>query len=511
MSVAARLWNRDPAWIAVLASLVLSFIAVMTDDVINSDGILYVEVATKVLQGDWAAANALYKWPFYSYLIAAFSVITSLGLETSAHLINALLLSLLAYAFVRCSEELGGEHRVAMFAVILLITSIPVNDYRDLIVRDFGYWAFFFTAILFFLRYINTNEKKQAMGFVASMIIATLFRIEGIVFVLMMPLLLLFQQGGMKERFIKFSIILSPIVIISMLVGVYIVINSPQDVGRLFDGLYHLEKALNNITSGIAHKGDLIVQYVIGNNNRSMGTESILAILIMIFVMKILKTTGIVSVLFSILTLRSEEQCKKINGLSVILGVIAINVLVLAVFLLSKSFLSSRYVITLSLLITLLASFALSAFFSGELKQTILKKTVWQKRAKIFLVVVFIYTLLDGITSFSPSKSYMRESGVWLKNNMIASERLFANEASLRYYAGRSSDRRNTHDFSLKTLRGRLPGAYILEEMNYTFVAIKIGRKQSGFDKKVIEWAGSQPVHQTGNERGDKVLIFKLK
>ena len=501
---------RDPAWFAFVVSLLLSIINIVSDDNINPDGILYVETARLFLEQGWQASIAHYKWPFYSIIIAGFSKLTWLDFETSAHVLNVLLLGLMAYVFVRCSQALGGDRRVAFFAAILLLTNIVLNEYRDLIVRDAGYWAFFFTAVLLFLRYNNTGKNKYLIGSSFAMILATLFRIEGSVFIILMPLLLIFQAGSVRERLYSCFVALLPMLIGAVGVVIYIVLSSSNDVGRLFAGLNFLQGALASISYGIAEKAQSIA-LIMGNGNRSLGSESVLAILFMILISKTYNVVGFVAALFSYLTLNSSAQRQKINGLGILIGIIGINLIVLIVFLLSKSFLSSRYVITFGLLITLLAPFSLAAFFSDELEQKFLQSKAWQRRVKIFISLIFVYTLLDGVISLSASKSYLRESGVWLKNNIAADEKLWSNETSLYYYSDRYVDRPKVKLLRRKTHQQQLPYIGIIERNNFDYLAVKVKHKQKGFEDRIIAWLDRRPIHQTSNERGDKVLIFKLK
>ena len=506
----SRITSRDPAWVAFFTSLLLSFIMVITDDLINSDGILYVEVTTKILDGDWAAARSLYNWIFYPILISVISKFTFLGPETSAHILNALLLGILAYYFVRCSEELGGNRRVVIFSIILLFTNIALNGYRDLIVRDFGYWAFFFSALFFFLKFTNTEQKKYAIGFAVSIVIATLFRIEGIVFALAAPLLLLFQKGEFKKRVLQLLSIISPIAIVALFVFVYLESATSSGTGRLLDPFSFLNGALNNISQGIEEKGELLVKHVMGIRNRSMGTEGVIALLLMFLVVKLIKTTGIIATLFSGWVALSAEQQQRIRNFRVLVGFIFINFCILVVFLLSHDFLSVRYVMTFALLLTLSAAFGLEAFFRGEVPHLLRFSDSGYKRAKILIVIVLVYALLDSLISLSPSKSYLRESGVWLKNNSESSEKLLANEASLYYYSGRKVGGA-TNQLYTQVYNDVLPDIEELEKQGYSYLAIKISRKQIGFEKKAVAWFASQPVYRSENERGDKVLIFKLK
>jgi len=195
-----RFISRDPAWLAVVVGLFISLVNVLTDDLINSDGILYSEAAAKFLEGDWQGAMARFSWPFYPLLLGVSSKISFLDFELTAQLVNAGLLALLAFMFVRISQLLGGDRLVMICAAVLLLTNITLNDYRDLIIRDHGYWAFFFTAVYFFLQYHRSRLTKYALGFGISMLIAIAFRIEGIVFAILAPLMLLFQQASWRQR-----------------------------------------------------------------------------------------------------------------------------------------------------------------------------------------------------------------------------------------------------------------------------------------------------------------------
>ena len=83
MQYVLRLLNRDPAWLAVFVGLFISIVTVLTDDLINSDGIIYAESAGKILAGDWQGVLENHSWPFYPLLIAVVSKISFLNFEIS--------------------------------------------------------------------------------------------------------------------------------------------------------------------------------------------------------------------------------------------------------------------------------------------------------------------------------------------------------------------------------------------------------------------------------------------
>jgi len=506
--------QRNPAWMAVLISLFLSFINVMTDDLINGDGILYSEVADTLLKGDVKAAIAQFTWPFYPLLVGILSKLSFLSFETTAHLLNAGLLALLAYVFVRCSQVMGGDKWVALFAAILLLTNVTLNGYRDLIIRDHGYWALFFTALFFFLQYHQTKLTKYALGFGISILIGVLFRIEGIVFALWAPLILLFQSSSWRERIYQCILPLVPIIVvgITMLALLFIfpevkdkILASSKSEGNLLGPLSYFQTTLGGIFDNIVEKGRLIEEYVFDINARNMGTKSIISILIMMLVVKTISACGYIPAFFSMFTIFTSRIRSRVKSLNVIAGFMLINLLVLTTVVTTKTFLTPRYAMTFALLISLLAAFGLADFFRAQASQQV----VWRKRAKVFLIVILSYMFLDGFISISADKTYLRESSQWLKDNAPAEARLFSNEESVYYYSGRKVNREILLFFYEETRFSRLPGAE--QTKPYDYVAVKVSRKQKGFDEKVIAWIGDEPVHRSGNKRGDMMLIFKVK
>ncbi|WP_126456887.1 hypothetical protein [Sulfuriflexus mobilis] len=512
MQSVIRVLTRNPAWSAAILSLLISTWNIISDDLINSDGILYIEVAGLLLEGDWQAAIARYNWPFYSALIAIMSKISFLSLETSAYVLNVTLQALLAYVFVRCSQVMGGNRWVATFAAILLLTNVTLNGYRDLIIRDFGYWAFFFTALYFFLQYHRTRLVKYALGFSISVLIATLFRIEGIVFAFMAPLIFLFQTGNWKQRVYRCGWTLSPLIVLGGLAVTTALLTSSSllEQGRLFEPLFYLKTTLQGISQGIVEKGRLIEEVVLDVNARNMGTKSMLAILVMMFVLKIISASGYIPLFFSIWAGLSARIRSSMTGVNVIIGFMAINALVLATVLISRTFLTPRYAMTFALLMTLLAAFALASFFRTEVPVAGHRRSVWRRRGQILIVVVLGYMFLDGVTSFSSSKAYIRESGIWLKENVAAEARLFSNEEAVYYYSGRTMNQDVISSALTATRLAQLPPINLMELRSFDYVVMRIGRKQTGFEEKVIAWAGSQPIHRAANKRGDAILIFKV-
>ena len=131
-----------------LASLVLSLVVYLQNDIINKDGVLYMNVARAYVDGGIGEAFVTFNWPFYGIAIGLMHQLTQLGYENSAYLLNALLISLACVAFVATYREVNRDGTRIWIAALLILALPILNEYRDYVIRGFGYWAFLLIAVL---------------------------------------------------------------------------------------------------------------------------------------------------------------------------------------------------------------------------------------------------------------------------------------------------------------------------------------------------------------------------
>ena len=174
--------------LAALASIVLSAWCLFLDNVINSDGVVYLRTAELLSNGDWQTALSSYKWAFYSFLIAGVQLITGLSFEYSANALNAALTALAVAVFLSLVGELGADRKILIAAVVVVLLFPGLNRYRAFIIRDAGYIAFYLLALLLFIKDLKQPRPALRLGWLASIFVATLFRIEGFIFLVALPL-----------------------------------------------------------------------------------------------------------------------------------------------------------------------------------------------------------------------------------------------------------------------------------------------------------------------------------
>lgn len=177
---------RVMACLAVAISLLLSLLAAATDDVLNPDGMLYVDVARVFVEQGFGAALGKFNWPFLSMLIGALHVATGLSFIVASHLLDVIVLAALSAGFVLLYREMGGPRAWVAAAVIVL--SPFLNEYRDYVIRDFGYWCFGLWSILFFVRFCREQDWGNALAWQLCVLAAVAFRIEAVALAALLPL-----------------------------------------------------------------------------------------------------------------------------------------------------------------------------------------------------------------------------------------------------------------------------------------------------------------------------------
>ncbi len=184
-------------FLAILGSIILSWL-LNRNALINPDGVLYIQTAQAFLQGGLDAALAVYKWPFYSILIALIHQITQLSMDNAAILLNTFLCILIVTGFISLVKRLGGNYQVQVCAAIIILLHTGLNDHRAYIIRDFGHWAFMLYAVYFLIVYAQNRQLRYALAFGCSIFIAFLFRTEALFILLFAPLALLLPTQGLS-------------------------------------------------------------------------------------------------------------------------------------------------------------------------------------------------------------------------------------------------------------------------------------------------------------------------
>ncbi len=491
-----RLSQRHIYIVAVLLSLLLSFIGfnqLFLPD-IGVDGVLYLRCAAAYNQGGLKAAMALYQWPFYSILIAH---LHQLGLSyiTAARILDALLQVWMVYFFIRIVFHLNPSPRVGLWALLCIICYSTFNDERGLFLRDFGYWAFYLTSFWAALVFLKTEKQRYLWLFGLSMLVAALFRVEGVVIALGTIVLFFCMPGWSFYARCRNSLIMAWPFWLGALLFLLIGPHNLYGGGRLQDiysyAVHGVATVLQNREQTIDLMDKALKPYYIFIHTNQM----YIGMLIGFFIYKIVANIGVIYSGFAIYGWAKKALILERREKILWYGLMIIQVVILFVFLMNHLFLTSRYVLALCLLILLWTPFGIEQLYQKALLCT----RKWRVGFTVALGCLFIFTLLNSFVHIGPSKQYVLDMTKWLQVHTGANDRIAVND-----------------NIALYKIKGAIPTwdedlLTPTQESNCQFSAYRYVAVQFRHQDPVAHCANLKLVQSYHNEKNGVANIYGVK
>jgi hypothetical protein len=218
--------DRHPITAVMIVSLIVKLILSTFDIVVNPDGIHYIAAAQQITAGNFDKALQLYPMPAYSLLIATvhFVIPDWAAAARAINIVALVLASIPLYGITR----LLFNRKAAFWAIFCLSLTPEANDQALSVLRDPVFLLISLTALLYFLKGISHLNIKNIL--VASILtgISFLFRIEGIVF-LIVPVFYfiyksIFARDDAFKKFVRRGLLLwigVPLAVCVILSGVF--------------------------------------------------------------------------------------------------------------------------------------------------------------------------------------------------------------------------------------------------------------------------------------------------
>lgn len=493
--------------VAVLVSLALSAWCLYLDPVINHDGILYLRAAEAMLDGGWRAGYAIYPWPFYAWLVALIHQTTGLALEPAAHLLDFLLQALAVWAFITLVKELGGDRRVMFAAAVVILVHGPFNDYRSFVIRDFGYWAFYLVALVWLVRFFRAPGFGAAVAWGASMVLATLFRIEGLVILLLVPLALLFRrEHSFAARCGQLA--MAQVVALAALIVLagWSLAGAPvEQTGRLTEPVQWVAQFWGQLAGGFRQRAAALAQAVLNQYSARYAMAGVFALLGVILLGK---TIGTLTPLYTLLAAHAwrGRPAPLPGGMGRLLAwLVVLQSAILVGFLVNNFFLTGRHVVTWALTVMLLVPFSLVALYDLWLKRGADGRAARWTFPTVCAVLVAM--AVAGLTPSGPTKSYLKQAGFWLKSHTAPEAKIHGNNRIVAFYAGKRNENW-ARGFAWEETAAVLKDKTWAE---YDYVVVALDRRHPEHAAAVSAALGNAPVARFDNGRGDQVLVFATR
>lgn len=490
---------------AISASLLLSFWIGFRETVINPDGICYLMSAQMV--GTASLNDVIHlcpqsQWPFYSILIYGLAQLSHFSYTVSAYAVDGLFSLISVVAFILIVKELGGTQRVLWLAALTILLSHQFNSVREYIIRDHGFWAGYLVSLLLLLNYFRTPRLITALAWNASLLMATLFRIEGAVFLLILPFLSWFYfRVIFKQRAIYFFSLHALTLCIGIALSVWVLFH-PQHLvklGRLSEVTNHLQHGMSMLAERFDTMRRALSEHVL--TQESAGDVGLVLFLVWVswYVGNLLTTLSWIYGALVIYAWWNKAAALTTRSAFIVWGYLGVNFLVTFPFLIERSFLSKRYLVAEVLVLMVWVPFALNSLLqkTSELRQRILLSIV-----ALFIVI----SSLGGIIDFGYSKSYIRAAGDWITENVPQKASLYVNDFQLMYYSHHFGNR------LFEDLNHYLAAGTIAHGQwkQYDYLALRLGAKEESEMAAVLKEISPSPIRVFSNKRGDRVAIYQV-
>lgn len=472
---AVKTW---PALLVVVAgSLLFSVLALWLDVIINYDAVRYLRMAEYLAAGDTGAALALYKWPLYPWLIALLSNAAGMDVHTAAVSLNTLFICLMGAGFVTLVRVVGGGRAELWAAVLLFLAWAPLNELRAEIVRDFGFFAALLWAMVFLLRASGSLNRRDAGLAVGLLIIAGLFRIEGMALALAVPVVLAGAGGNTKRLWLGLAALVAVSALLAVLWRLGDLGFDAVGSGALFS---EPAKAIAFLEQGIPHAdlGEHAVVFYLAGSAAS--------------VFMVVLESGWLWLFFAAIGWRwarpfsAPQQRAWLAFIGLYLALWLAYVWAIAV-------IAERHAFGPLFLLGLVAPFGM--VWAWRQGRPVLRGVV---------VLALLISVVDGFTHSGPAKTDLLAAANWLREHNPTQQALLSNSERLIYLSGSNSFRPyDKQDWSavMKDLKN--------DRQSYRWVAFRYNHRETGRMQMVENLLGS-PIARFENSRGDQTLIYRI-
>lgn len=479
-----------------IVSLVFSLVAFGIDDLINSDGVLYMNMVRAFLEGGLTETAQLFNWPFFSILVSGIHILTGLSLETSGELLNVLLFVLFTDSLVLICSNILPNSRQVFIAALFILGFTLFNDYRAYLFRDMGYWAFTGYSLYLLIKFSQKPSWFYALTWQGTMIMSILFRIEGVVLLLAMPFFL-FKTAPDWKIACKQIVMLWSLVIIIVGIALSIALSQTSLViafGKISEIISYID--FPTLLQDFRDKSEIINAQVMSHFDKDSGALILASGLLVMILQKIITALSVSYIVFYLYTYFSKHAPQHIqsNYHQLFIFFVAVNFLILLMFVFKQYFLSTRYGVMLITGLFLLMLPRICTFVENA----------WLQKRKGVLFFTFLIVVAGPIDTFTVSvfKGYIKDAAIWAAENLPENSKTITSDLIIDYYM-----RENNSKTQVELDTQNRP----LNISTYDYVIVTIKTNSDGVEKYLGKNLSEfEIVHSNANRRGDKVLVLEI-
>lgn len=407
-----------PVWMAFVGSLVLSWIAAQ-GRLVNKDGIIYLDIARHLEKNGPSGLTEILGFNFYPLLVAYLSGALPFELETTARLLDTLMMAGTCAIVVRWVRWKAPE---TAWAACLIVLSIPAfNQYRSDILREYGFWFFSLAGLYLAAHWHESGRWRTALAGQALLLAAALFRFEAVAFLLAL-LVWQFFAAPANERLRKLlQIGLLPLAATAALAAAILsgAIELPWRIEYYSQAIDPLRKA-DAFAAAAQHFQESVLLF---KYSREEAGYMLLFGLLSVIPVKFIALSGIFfPALIGAFWRRSFVET--LSRWQPLPWMFLIYLVVLVAFVTHNFFMLGRYVSLLHWLLVPFFALGLHRFWA------------WRPRWQVSTIVLALFVCGANVISLGPRKDHVIEAARWLAIEVQDPAQVCLNDARIAYYAG---------------------------------------------------------------------------
>ncbi len=400
---------------------------------ITRDSLLYLEQARLFALGDWQGVKQVFSWPLYGVCIGIVHKLTSFSIHGSAQILNMLFFGIATASFLQIIKLAGGSNRTLVSGALLLFSAqYIVGDVLEMLMRDEGFWAFYLTSLVFFIRYDQQQKLRDAVLWQICIIVATLFRIEAILYLLFLPLFFMFGQlGSITSRFKKMFNAYSISTLVAIFIGITLV-TQPQISMAQFGRLQEVFtiNLYQELSQKLLFQADIMSTQVLGDSLEEFAIPGLLLTFLYAMGAKIITATGLIGTGLAAFYFKYSPTSMQPAIRKVLLAIGIIAFITMALIITKVFVLSSRYVVALAWILLIFAAFYLAELSSNNRK----------KHRYVFIALCLLLCLgfIKNILPKQAGYNYRQEAVAWVKSHNDDGKPVFYDETRMIYYSNQA-------------------------------------------------------------------------
>ena len=417
--------RKKTTWFAMLIIALCVFLQyVFNAEHVNRDGILYIFQAQALTEGDANLARNLYPSIVFAQCIAWLHQLLSIPLVAAAHLIGFIFFMISNFFFLKTLALISKDRRLLICGLIVILTSLALDKYVVMILRDHGLWAGLMMSTYFTVKFLDDSKWSYLLPSLLAVYVAALFREEALSLI---PLILGFVLWKLyRESYFKpFKNALTTIVILIVL-GLIYFNGATSSFGR-FDHVWHLlTQAILNIFQPLPiTTGDEYLSELLRDYPRLLK----FGFFVSLVTYKWLSAVGLIFLILFLIGIKSKKVQLR-TPFRYFLYTVGFLTLVWPVMnLFSVNVLTSRYLVPHLWIVMLFVCLGLhQVLFSWKVKHNKFKKFL-----QIFIAITLLLKFIDVIVDQN-KPSLDQRVAQWANENQMLKEEIFVDNLRIRYY-----------------------------------------------------------------------------